>query len=355
MQRSVLMVFALLGAIACGDDDEGAATPPITPLTPAADPIPPVSPTAPPTPPTSPIASGSPLTVNEWGLIDVRLGETTGRAHAVPTSTPVPVPVRPNPTPPPSRPPYEGASRAPLLYFHLAAGTPPLDITVRVTMPAGTIDAHWPPATEISADRKVVTWRAQVRSEPCSGSSYPTEGEAASLGAFESPDASCVTIGGADFNHLFYAGPTAVPMPLAITREGEGVRILNNGPEIPGEVFIVRRSADRAQTLVASQLAHPGIALSMRAQWPTTMMPIPPASSMVRFGITNPETAAFQRAWDGAFFGSTPPMPETTPQPTDFVLFWLAPSLADQVSTIDIEPPPAALNRALLVRADLAD
>jgi hypothetical protein len=320
------IVVLLLAVGACGS--EGAPGPQPTP--PAPTPALPAQP-----------AATSKLRVHEWGLIDVQLAASTGRVSAVPATR--------------RRPASAGASRAPLLYFHLDQGAEPVDVTVRVTMQGGTVGEHWP-AGELAGS--TVTWTGRVRSENCRGSSYPATGEASLLAAYETPDSSCITVSGADYNHLFFAGTARIPMPLEITDANEGIRLHNPGPgEILGPVYVVQRSDDRTATRVSGQLAHPRSPITMVPQWPTSELALPPYDTVLRYGLTMPERASFMRAWEDALFGRDPSAPRDLPAPADqparYVLYWLPEALASQVATIEITPPPAEIHRAYAMRVAL--
>jgi hypothetical protein len=363
MQRVAWVI--VLGWIAgCGG--EGSTPPAADPVvTPDPQPLPPPSP-APPAPTPDPPVADDPLevaglTVHEWGLIDVRLGETRGRVRAV-------RPMPPAPRPPPATGIGVGRPRAPLLYFHLAAGHEPVDLAVRVQVPGGTIAEHWPAANMAAGDS--VSWNVRVRSSHCRGSSYPRAGrapcpsnapcEAASLTFYETTDSSCLTVSGADYNHLFYAGESSVPLPLEITRVHGGLRIRNNTVgALPGLVYVVHRAANGADTKVSAQPFGPGSEATMSAERGIGELQTHPANALLEYGLTQEEMDAFKRAWDVAFFGIRPgatpspggPVPAS--EPTDFVLFWLPEPLTSQVSTVEIVPPPETLRRAFLVRVDL--
>jgi hypothetical protein len=73
-------------------------------------------------------------------------------------------------------------------------------------------------------------------------------------------------------------------------------------------------------------------------------------------GMTPPEAAAFLNAWAEELFAGGAPEARRRPRPatgTDVLLFWLPSAAVDDITTLAIDPPPAAVRRAFLVRVDL--
>lgn len=375
LARALGLALALAG---CGGEER------------APTPEPPVeTPTAPVSVPTTPG-----LVVHEWGVVDVRanrgpLGELAmsgvpGRGvpreellqqgpSPGPSPSPSPGP-SPTPTPTPHRPPI-ARPRAPLLYFHLPAGHEPVDVSVRVELPRGTVEEHWPLTSDHGERLDWVRWRATVRAEACSGASYPAPGEApcdqalrfyceaSELRRYEAADAACLSVDGRDANHLFYRGALPGRLPLQVTTDGSGtlrVHHAGNRP-LPGRLVLVERADDPGATrarVVAPPA--PGATISVEAadvEAEAARAAIYGALADT-FELTQAEVAAFRAAWDVSFFGG--PRGEIDGlrrqafvPPQRSLFYWLAEGDVESLAPLAIEPRPEVIRRAILVRVDL--
>jgi hypothetical protein len=337
------------------------------PPAPAFEPEPAPPTTTPPAPPppstttvTAPVTTIDGLEAHEWGLVDVPLSGARGDVSAVPTCA-----AETTRRPSPSGPPSYGIARprAPLIYFHLAEGHAPVDLTVHVALPGGAITETWPLAAALG---ETIAWHATVRPEHCAGSSYPPASdapcgdarcEASELGAYEADGTACVRVGDADFADLFYAGGVPLTLPVTITHEGDAVTIVNDTEELfATQTFFVHRGARREDTRIGAAFTLPHAALTLHADIPIVQVQVSPFDALVPLGMTETEAAAFRRAWSCALFGDahdgTPCASEE--QPEDAVLFWMPRTHLDALAPLTIEPSPEQVSRALLVRVDLA-
>lgn len=390
---SPLLALSLL--VACGGEASDA---PVAP--PSAEP-PPVAPIT-----DAPTIEG--MAIHEWGVIDVparrgsrapvALGGVPGRGMPrgslldgiqmpdgmapPPTPTPTPTkqaapPTTPTKQPPPPRPPVQhGAPRAPLLYVHLPAGHAPVDLTVRVELTGGTIEEHWPLAGERGERVEWVRWQVSARPEACSGSRYPSFGEApcdnplrfyceaSELRAYETADAACLTQAGRDFNHLFYRGSVPGVFPLEVSRDPDGtLHVHHAGTDpLPGRIVLLHRNDDPTQTRVRiADAPRPGATIALA---PPTDASHDGARAAIydalggELGLTPAEVASFRAAWDVSFFGGPRADTEGLRQnawlpPIDALLYWLPERTITELAPLTIEPHPETLRRALLVRVDL--
>lgn len=327
---------------------------------------------APPPPSVAPPAPypGVGLEIHEWGVLDVRLAPASELALAgVPGhGTPRRSPVRP---PPPSRPhPFtEGLRpRAPIVYVHLPDGHAPLELSVHVTLAGGVIEEEWPLPSEQSPGD--VLWALTARPGHCAGSSYPTPGqpacddaycESSQLALYETTDAACLTVGGHDFNHLFYRGIAHGALPIEVTS-----RVLADGSlhvrasGALGQIALVHRDDDPARTL-AHVIDAPAAGAELVVPAPDTGADTVRAwldSSMREAGLSAPEMTAFHAAWDVELFGG-PHAPEDQLRrggdgpPCEALLFWLPRASIDAIAPMQVAPLPDAIHRAILVRIDV--
>nr|MDQ3033078.1 hypothetical protein [Myxococcota bacterium] len=268
------------------------------------------------------------------------------------------------------------APRAPLLYVHLPAGSAPIELSVQVALPGGTIDEHWPLANDDEEAFESVRWQVTARPEGCSGSSYPAPGEApcdnplrfyceaSELRAFETADAACLTFEGRDFNHLFYRGAVPGAFPIQVDRDPDGtLHVHHAGTEaLPGRIVVVHRSDDPTATRVrVVDAPAPGatstIAAATDASHEGARAAIYGALAST-FGLTQAEVASFRAAWDVAFFGGPRAAaeglrPNAWVPPVDALFYWLPERTIAELAPLTIEPHPETLRRALLVRVDL--
>lgn len=384
----LVIALATLALTACGDDEVSPA--PTPPREPPAAPI-----------SDAPIVEG--LRVHEWGLIDLPAtrgrfapvavsavpgrgtprdqllegagpGEGSGAAgspSAPPAAPTAPAKRPPRPPPPIARP------RAPLLYVHLPAGHEPVDLVVRVALPGGTVEEHWPLTGDHAPQLEWVRWTLTARPETCTGASYPAPGEApcdnplrfyceaSELRAYETADAACLSIEGRDYNHLFYRGAVPGTFPIDVVAQDDGsLRVQHTGDHaIPGRLVRVARDDDPARTRVhVLAPPAPGATVSVAA---APSAPIDAARDAIygalaeAFELTPPEVAAFRAAWDVALFGG----PRASDgeglrrnawlAPRDALFYFLPEACVADYAELAIEPHPETIRRAILVRVDL--
>ena len=253
--------------------------------------------------------------------------------------------------------------RKPVLYFHLADGSPGLsfDITIDLGSAARMLE-HYPAGT---LEGNQVRWSGvQLASDSCTGGPYPTaqsaacEGvaddycEAAELGAYEADDAGCLTLGEAHQNFLFYRGDGPAPdLPLTIERGNDGTITVTNTSlgEPVGELLRIRRSGD---TIQVAQIAIPAAGGAISVGLPA-MAAADSHREMIRaqlrsIGLTAGETGAFERAWFGELFDHAAETPHAFP---DAVLFFLPQAQIDGFAHIDATPAPSETVRAMAIRA----
>lgn len=276
----------------------------------------------------------------------------------------------------------------PVLYFHAPA---PLTLrTVEITAGSGgTLLETWPLAT-LSAAGAHAAWTdvAIDPTDPCEISPLPGAAQAPcaglpagevcetlSLGIVRVDDAACVRVGDHRERFLFYRGrATSFTPPLRFERTGayEVIRVTNEGDAvIPG--MLVRLSSDggRVRTLAVSPPA-PHQSIDVRADFDSDTAPVadrsaddesddrtdmpalPPTGpgrqslreSMRTIGLTESETDAFMRAWDGALFGPGRYALDTLsadldPAPQDSFVYFLPAAALEDVAHLELDPPPS--------------
>lgn len=306
-----------------------------------------------PPPPPEPVS----YEVHEWGLIRGNMFDRVNLSG--PHRDEVPVPVA-----------------KPVLYLH-RSGAGPLSVDVGVSIANGRIVEHWPLGETRGSG---LTWRGvTVEERTCAGSRYPTDGEppcaaveapdaceAATLATVETDEASCLTFGGADFNHLFYRGQIegAPPLPLAIAHEGSVLRLTPSGDAaIPGSIIRVRASTHEVAVIPAPS---PGTAVGLPPPYqPGRMGADALAASLRAAGLTDAEVLAFRRAWDETLFGTqvaaaAAEAPTATPMaampmapPSDDAILYVLPQpTADALAPLTFTPAPRAVRRAIVAWID---
>lgn len=308
--------------------------------------------------PTEETASAPEFEVHEWGLLDV--DGTAAHAHSLPNPYVERRPV---------------VVKKPVLYFHLATGTERATVDVKVTIPGdGGIVEHYPPGDVTDAGASV-GWHVVLKKGTC-GAGGPAKAEPTKdlptcasadgicevleLGNYVAADASCVEVpGGAGLNHLFYRAREKTPaLPFDVTEEGGRVRIMHaRGADVIGPIVYVH---DDPVKPTVSVIAPPAMGASITADPPTTSDVTSAAravdAAMREAGLTDEESAAFNRAWRSSLFGQDPAAKKAPPPgkeavgPTDYLLFVVPMSLADGVAKLTITPPPRVVRRFLLVR-----
>jgi len=297
------------------------------------------------TPSTTPIV----FDVHEWGLLDVT--SSSARLLAGPAA----------------RTAHNAPVRKPVVYFHLADGSAPGDVTLRVDVPATSKFMEAFPVGD-SLDQKTLTWAGlHLRREACHVVGAPTRDlpacktpdglcEAADVATYEAADASCVGFGNGSFNHLLYRANGALPsLPFEVTASGANIDITHaRASDTLGSIVYVHNDGGVASATI---LAVPAVGQLVTA--------IPPKESdvskaqaeldrvMHESGLTEAEVAAFDRAWATDLLGG--PARETPTRraavaPDDYLLFAMPVSLIEGVSTLSVTPPPRAVRRFMLVR-----
>ena len=304
-------------------------------------------------PPDGPSApSKAAFDVHEWGLVDVQSSGAAALAAG---------PAR-------GRTNWNAPRRKPVLYFHLAQATPAIDATVTVTTKAMGFIEHFPKG-QLSSDALTLTWRdLHVRKESCHVVGAPTrespecrtsdgQCEAAELATYETADASCIEVAGASYNHLFYrANGPPPPLPFEVVVKGNQLSMTHvRASDVVGFILYVHNDSG---SVTVTMVAPPALGQSI-AMGPPQGTDIAAAqrsldSTMKEVGLTDAETAAFDRAWQNDLFGGDAardaPSRGATAGPEDYLLFAMPGSLLNGASTVTITPAPRALHRFMLVR-----
>jgi hypothetical protein len=283
-----------------------------------------------------------------------------------------------------------GSGGKPVLYVHTDARD--LQVRVRVQIPGGEIVEHLPRAAHV--DGTTVTWppvRASRGACPttervglddphcrglpdgyCEGVENPE---------FDTADAACLqTPDGARHNHLFYRGAVPIaglPLRFARASGGDGVEVAAQGAvPVSGKLLVVRLVPGHGDPHVV-ELVPPAPGAG-----PVTLPTDGPARScddaraalrdgLRERGLTGPEAEAFLRAWGASLFGGEDAPggggsdgtaaasagaahPSRALAPSPYAAYYFLPeaALAERLP-LDVEPAPARLARAMLVKADL--
>lgn len=129
------------------------------------------------------------------------------------------------------------------------------------------------------------------------------------------------------------------------------------GADVIGPIVYVHDDPAKA---AVSVIAPPAMGASITADPPATSDVTSAAraidAAMREAGLSDEESAAFNRAWRSSLYGEelaakkTPPPGKESLASSDYLLFVVPMSLADGVSKLTITPPPRAIRRFLLVR-----
>lgn len=298
--------------------------------------------------------------VHEWGLVDVahdgtiELAAGPGQANLA-ASPPHPV-VRPDPG--------YGTARKPVLYFHLIEGE--VQVSVSATMTFGSMLERFPATAMNGPDLR---WDdVRIVGRACGGTTYPTVGsagcrgisddycEAAELAAYEAADASCLVVGGQDYNHLFYrGGGRGMSVPITVSRNGDALRITNGSEyHIPLALSVAttavggtrdRRVAQPTVTIRRFGRVVAGSSTEFFEAIPVEQALIMTRAALAELGLTPDEVQAFMNAWEQAVFRA--------PNVGTSVIYLLPPELVDAVSTLSLTPPPETTRRAMMVRVEI--
>lgn len=303
--------------------------------------------------------------VHEWGLVDVgrdgvvELAAGPGQANAAGTA--------PHPGPTPGHPP--AATRKPVLYFHLLEGEVQVSVGARMTY--GSMLERFPAAP--LAGPSVAWEQVQVVQRACGETAYPSAGsvgcqgiadgycESAELALYESSDASCLVVGGRDYNHLFYrGGGRGLSLPISVSSTPTSATLTNSSAyAIPYALWVSDGRADPSRDRRADRMAEPTPVVNIRrfgrvpggtSAEVRESISVENAVSAVRaelglLGLTSGETQAFMNAWERAVLRA--------PNVGTAVVYLLPPELVDAVSTLDLTPAPVTTRRAMMVRVEL--
>lgn len=254
----------------------------------------------------------------------------------------------------------------PVLYFHLADE----DVSItsaRVRAVEGVIREHFPVTTpgtpsavdwgalEVVRGACATPFVAPTASEPpCSGLSAGEMCEAATLDTVVAADADCVMRGGVATPFLFYRSSTrGLTVPLRAVRLPNGdLEITNDGDlSIPGRIVRIQRdTAGERIAVVTPPAPHTSITIPATASGDDGVTAI--STTLAELGLTTEESAAFHRAWDPTFFegpGGMLDLSLTIPIPDESIVYFLPPALAEHIATIELEPPPTEIRRAMAV------
>ncbi len=287
--------------------------------------------------------------VHEWGLVDVA---TNGSAElaAGPGQNSAQIPID-----------QPMLTRKPVLYFHLLEGE--VQVQVRATMSYGAMLERFP-ATAMTG--REVGWHVQVLERPCQSTTYPTVTspaclniadnycEAAELRAYEAADASCLSVDGHDYNHLFYrGGGVGVELPVSIDSAGA---ITNNGAHAipfalrivsPGIVRdITARGRMPATTVTIQRFGNvaPGATQAAIEAIDTEEAIGLVRAELARLGLTDGEAQAFMNAWERPVF--------RTPNIGHALVYFLPAEAVNRISALAFEPAPETIKRAMMVRVE---
>ncbi|RLB45000.1 MAG: hypothetical protein DRJ42_30920 [Deltaproteobacteria bacterium] len=294
----------------------------------------------------------------------------------------------------------------PVLYFHLAAESPEMDLSAEVLLgDMFQVAEHYPPGT-LSPDRRTLRWNVHLARGACSGErTYPdaaspacrltSDGycETAELAHYETADASCLRVDDAEWPLLFYRGSSprdevadATRLPLQVRVDDSGAIELIRSPRASATIGRVWHLQDKHVRALVDWPA-PGAS----AQVPSIEAPADPRALMraelESHGLTSDEIGAFGRAWFDELFGPAPQATADTPstgervldgagrgggevgvgylglvgrgrsgspgQPDNVLLYWLPGEELDSVARLSFEPTPREVHRATLVRVYL--
>jgi hypothetical protein len=324
----------------------------------------------------TPTSSTSNYEVHEWGLLRGEAGDVI-RVGAVS----------------PPLPPSLTAVDKPVLYFW--PDTPLRLDKVMATMPSGTVVETWPLA-QLGAQHETATW-LDVELDPkgaCDPSPLPTADdppcneldgafcESAGLAEVRAPDAACVRAHGTTDRFLFYrAEAHAFTPPLRFARKPGSpadVTITNDSAwSIPGVIVRIHADAGSTRTSVAAP-PRPHRSISMAS--PLVTSDIKPAvdkspvdesdapylftgegrqgllDSLHSLGLRPSEIDAFMNAWSPTLFGPTTRDEDgvdRSPAPRESFLYFLPAQAIENVSRLELTPPPRAVRRAFAVWATL--
>ncbi len=317
------------------------------------------APTPPSSSPVSQTAAAGTYDVHEWGL--VRMSRTADVMEATTFA-------------PPARESFPAIADKPVLYFH-ASGAMRLE-HVRVIPTVGTALEHWP-FTSSAPER--LEWSG-LALEPgrssCAGR-FPTltdppcntigpECESAQLASIVATDSTCLSGAHGTAPFLFYRSIARFTPPITIARAGADLRVTNGGSAaIPGRLI---RLSNASGTIRAAVIPGPGAGETVSVRAPTDANADDGRTAvrvtMRELGMTEPEIDAFMRAWEEALFGAASDgtrvfdrisasdettMDDLRAAPSDSLFYFLPAAACDDISRLEMSPPPRQLRRAIAV------
>lgn len=304
-----LMVGALL--LACGAEE---TSPPVAPHEP---------PAATSTPPS--------FAIHEWGLIE--LHPARGELALVTAGAP----------PDPSCS-LLGNSYKPVLYAHLRGVD---SVRFSLSIDADDVLEVFPPP---AAPGRVEWVDVLARSGPCSPSRYPSgpcttsDGlcEASEGASYESSDAACLEVGGEPHRFLLYRSRVPrVGLPFDLEQSADATEIVAR--EGASRTRIVRVRTGGGLASAAVDRAEGGALPELDAQADRAEDMVDTLLAGAReAGLTEAEASTFARVWRPAITGAS--------APRDAVYYWLDRASVDRVLSLHVEPAPAEIARAFLVR-----
>lgn len=283
----------------------------------------------------------------------------------------------------------------PVLYFHLAEGSPGFDARVDVNLRSFLLGEHYPPA---EGSGRTIHWEGHLERAACTAErTYPTveecpvtqDGycETAELAAYETPDHSCFHIGDAEWPLLFYRGvpgETRPPLPLTLNITEGNATALRSGDatDTVGKVWYM---VDQEVRAIVDWPA-PGESIVLEGAAPTDPRALMHAE-LLEHGLTEEEARAFGRAWYEELFGAetgslglqgtgrggggvgegliglgntTGDTPSAAgrsglgyhgiPAAVHRLVYWLPAASHDAMTELTFDPAPSAVHRATLVR-----
>lgn len=282
----------------------------------------------------------------------------------------------------------------PVLYFHLAEGSPDFDARVEVNLRSFLLGEHYPAA---SVSGQTIHWEGHLQRDACTAArTYPTAEECpatqdgycetAELAEYETPDHSCFHIGDAEWPLLFYRGipgESRPPLPLTLNVDASGATALRSAAaaDTLGKVWYMVDQEVRAIV----DWPVPGESVVLEGAAPTDPRTAMHAE-LLEHGLTEEEAQAFGRAWYDELFGAQTgtlglsgtgrggggvgeesiglgnevngDMPgllgrrgyAAPPAPVHRLVYWLPASQHDAMAELTFEPAPSVVRRATLVR-----
>jgi hypothetical protein len=273
----------------------------------------------------------------------------------------------------------------PVLYFHTAS---PFTLRAVRVHASGAILEAWPFGSRTEGTGEL-TWM-DVAIDPTASECVTTPlpstcdpdlspCEIPSLALVRTAESPCIRVAGATDTMLFYRSRVeGMTPPLLFTRTGtEEVTVTHEGDE-PIEGLLIRLRSVMGQVLTLAvdppaphQSVVVGADFGGAAMDEDGDMPALPGgpevgraavrASLAEIGLTEQESDAFLRAWDGALFGlevadrrtidsltnDESALVDGLPVPVDSFLYFLPPSSTEAVSSLELDPPARSVVRAM--------